>query len=144
MHAIPEKNFADLDFDFLGQSPALERDPAQSQAQERGEVAFARGNFAERCEVGFLLVVVKIGHRNEGDVFQACSLEKQSLQASGRSAMAIQEWMHRRELIVDRQRANQRIMIPKGAVRSLTKLLDRLQALRAALHTAMPRNPEGY
>src|SRR6266508_6375632 len=94
---------------------------------------------AERLEVGGLLIVVVVGHRDEQRVAQANSLKHERLQGARGSAVAVEKRMHRRNVIVQRKCLNERIMLAEHRVHRLNEAVQRLSALRSAFSTSMAR-----
>src|SRR5882724_2594303 len=69
--------------------------------------------FAQCGQVGRLLVVVVVGHRDEEFVLQPGALKEQRLDGPCRASVAIEKRVHRADVVVERQRLDQLIMAAK-------------------------------
>src|SRR5262245_2943968 len=101
-------------------------------------------NPAERSQVGRLFIVIIVRHCNEKRVFQACAPKHRSFQRASRPSIAIQEWMHRADVVVSRQRLDQRVMSAELAVNRFAQSGERLLAFIPSLRAAAPRRAEGH
>ena len=96
--------------DFPGDQVALLRYPRQSKAQERRKVMPLPPGFVQGCEVVLPVGVVVVGKTHQNGVIDASLFQQESLHGAGRPSVAVAKGMNGRKVIVDGQRADNRVV----------------------------------
>ncbi len=143
-HGVSVERDGDLLADFSKETLALCLDTAQTELQERRQVMPGLPCGIQRVQIAHLVLIVVIRHGDEERVTQAGTLEHDRLQRAGRAAIAVEKRMDRREVIVQRERLDERVLIPKGRLRGPHQPAHGGGAFLTAFGPAMSRRPEGH
>jgi hypothetical protein len=97
------------------QTAALAGDAGQREAQERRQVVPAGARLVERVQIAALVLVVEVRHGDQERVTKTGAPQHQRLEGTRRAAVAVEERVHRRHVVVQRQGLHERIVVAKVA-----------------------------
>ena len=130
--------------DLSEKTPTLALDALQRELEERRQVVGARAHLVQRVQIGRLVLVVVVRHRDEQRVAQARALEHERLQGASRAAVAVEKGVHCSDVVVQGKGLDERVVVAETSSHRFGQAPKCLGAFLAALGAAMPRRAEGH